>query len=180
MSKKRILVAGIGNIFLGDDAFGCEVIRKWSPGALPEAVQVEDFGIRGYDLACALAEGYEAAVLVDALPRGQAPGSVFLFEPDLSGLGAAEAAVDPHSLDPVQVLRLAASLGALPQQLYLLGCEPAVLEPEAGALGLSEPVRAALPKAIEMLQALVEQLLGAERPGGFGGISPRPSGFTPR
>lgn len=171
---QRILVAGIGNIFFGDDAFGCEVIREWARGPLPEEVHVEDFGIRSYDLACALASGYEAAVLVDALPRGEPPGTVFLFEPDLGALGS-PAAVDPHSLEPVRVLQMAASLGGCPKQLYLVGCEPAVLEAEEDRLGLSEPVQAAVPKAIEMVESLVRKMLSRPAEAGAA-VAGRPPG----
>lgn len=161
---QRILVAGIGNIFLGDDAFGCEVIRAWPRDRWPQGVHVEDFGIRGYDLACALANGYEATVLVDAMARGEEPGTLFVFEPDLNALESEHlVAVDAHSLEPVRVLQMAKSMGACPKQLHLVGCEPAVIEPAEGHFGLSEPVRAAVPKAIEMLESLVDKLAGVAK-----------------
>ncbi len=83
--KERILIAGIGNIFLGDDAFGVEVVRRLSRSArkLPDEVRIVDFGIRGFDLAYALMEGYEVAILVDATPRGGVPGTLYTIEPDL-------------------------------------------------------------------------------------------------
>ena len=156
-----ILVAGIGNIFLGDDGFGCEVLRQWSANGVPAQVRAVDFGIRGYDLACALAGHSGTVILVDATPRGEAPGTVFLLELDLDALGPAQhAGLDAHSLEPVQVLRMAKSLGARPERLYLLGCEPADLGGEEGRMGLSRPVEAALPAAIQRLRALVASLLG--------------------
>ncbi len=164
---KQILVAGIGNIFLGDDAFGCEVIRELSRRPLPEAVCVMDFGIRSYDLACALSAGYDAVVLVDAAPRGEPPGTLYLIEPDLEQLGQLEAAVDPHSLDPVRVLQMAAAMGGRPGRLYLLGCEPADLGGEEGRLGLSEPVQAAVPKAVELLESLAATLLETQTNAGL-------------
>src|SRR6202030_732892 len=81
--KERILIAGIGNIFLGDDAFGVEVVRRLAARKLPDAIRVVDFGIRGFDLAYALMEGYEITILVDATPRGGQPGTLYTIEPDL-------------------------------------------------------------------------------------------------
>src|SRR3954447_24299848 len=110
--SRRILVAGIGNIFLGDDAFGVEVARRLLQGPLPEGVRVVDFGIRSYDLAYAIMDSYEAVILVDATPRGQPPGTVYLLEPDPGEIGSPETeVVNAHSLNPVQVLRMVQSLG---------------------------------------------------------------------
>ncbi len=158
--SKRILVAGIGNIFMGDDAFGVETARKLMQGALPDAVQVIDFGIRSYDLAYALAEGYDSIILVDATARGYAPGTVYLIEPDLTKLDQLDAGtVDAHSMNPVRVLQMAQSLGGQPGRLFLVGCEPAVLERQDGEFGLSDQVQAAVPKAIEMIESLISDLL---------------------
>jgi len=157
-ASDRILVAGIGNIFLGDDAFGVEVIKDLTRSELPEGVNVVDFGIRGYDLAYAIMDGYGATVLVDATARGNAPGTLYLIELDPEGLAKLEEVPDGHSLGPVQVLRLVQSLGGKIPQLYLVGCEPAVLEAEDGEISLSESVRAAVPKAVEMIRTLVKQL----------------------
>src|SRR2546423_2264508 len=126
---KRILIAGIGNIFFGDDAFGVEVAQELSKRPLPAEVQVVDYGIRSYDLAYALADNYDAVILIDATSRGQEPGTLYLIEPDLAELGTlTEIAVDAHSMDPVRVLQMAQSLGGLTPPTYLLGCEPARLE----------------------------------------------------
>jgi hydrogenase maturation protease len=177
---KPILVAGIGNIFLGDDGFGCEVIREWSKKALPAEVRAVDFGIRSYDLAYALAENYRAVILVDATPRGEPPGTAFLLELELNALGAAEdAAVDAHSLDPVKVLQMAKALGARPDLLFLVGCEPSDLGGEQGRMGLSAPVQAAVPRALEMLEALVQRLLSSETRDGSGAIASANCGVTP-
>jgi hydrogenase maturation protease len=157
----RILVGGIGNIFLGDDAFGVEVVRELTRSELPEDVNVVDFGIRGYDLAYAIMDGYAATILVDATARGNRPGTLYLIEPDQEELTKLEAEVpDGHGLGPVQVLRLVWSLGGEIPRLYLVGCEPAVLETEDGQIGLSEPVRAAVPHAIDMIRKLVSDLRG--------------------
>jgi hydrogenase maturation protease len=158
-ASDRILIAGIGNIFLGDDGFGVEVVRELAKAELPEGVEVVDFGIRGYDLAYAIMDGNAATILVDATARGDAPGTLFLIEPNQEELSRLEAeVVDGHSLGPVQVLRLVQSLGGKIAGLYLVGCEPAVLETEDGQIGLSEPVQAAVPHAVEMIRALVNDL----------------------
>jgi hydrogenase maturation protease len=155
----RVLVAGIGNIFLGDDGFGVEVVQRLAPRAWPAGVRVADFGIRGYDLALALAEDGVTAILVDALPRGGAPGTLYVIEPDLDTLDGA-AGVDPHSLDPVQVLRFAKTLGGRPARVLVVGCEPATLGEDAGGvMGLSAPVAAALAEAARLVESLVADLL---------------------
>jgi hydrogenase maturation protease len=154
--KKRILVAGIGNIFLGDDAFGVEVVRELMQRPIPDAVCVEDFGIRSYDLAYAIMDGYEATILVDAVPRGEAAGTLYLIEPDLGQFGQ-PGTVDAHSMNPVAVLQLIHALGGQPGNLYLVGCEPGVLETDE--IGLSPSVRAAVPQAVEMIKSLIYRLL---------------------
>jgi hydrogenase maturation protease len=158
-AKDRILVAGIGNIFLGDDAFGVEVARELTRSELPAEVNVVDFGIRGYDLAYAIMDGYAATILVDTTARRNPPGTLYLIEPDQEELAKLEAEVpDGHSLGPVQVLRLVQSLGGQITRLYLVGCEPATLETDDGQIGLSEPVQAAVPQAVEMIRTLVKDL----------------------
>jgi hydrogenase maturation protease len=148
----RVLVAGIGNVFLGDDAFGVSLVGRVAsrPG-----VDVADFGIRGMDLAYALAD-YDVAVLVDALPRGGAPGTLYLIEPDLDGLPVE---VDAHAMDPVKVLALAKALGGPLPRTLVLGCEPAGVEEFAE---LSEPVRLALDEAERMLNGLLDELTTRE------------------
>jgi len=159
-SPKRILVAGVGNIFLGDDAFGSEVARRLVQRALPAEVQVNDYGTCSYDLAYAMMEGYEATILVDATSQGQSPGTVYLIEPDLNELEKMDSAVaDGHSMNPVSVLQMVRSLGCRPRRLYLVGCEPAALGNDEGVIGLSESVQAAVPQAIEMVESLISDLL---------------------
>ncbi len=157
---KRILVAGIGNIFFGDDAFGCEVASQLRRKPLPEGVRVIDFGIRSYDLAYAIMDGYDATILVDATPQGSAPGTIYLIEPDLKKLDELpDEAVNAHSMNPVRVLQLVRSLGGKPGWLRVVGCEPAVLETEEGAMGLSEKVQGAVAPAIEMIETLIREIL---------------------
>lgn len=158
----RILVAGIGNIFLGDDGFGVEVVRELLRRPHPPGVDVVDFGIRGLDLAYALQGGYDAVVLVDAAPRGLPPGTVSLIEPEVGPPGGDESvSFEPHGLDPERVLRLARSLGVELPPLRLVACEPASLEPAGGGAQLtelSEPVRAAVAPAIALVEEVIAEL----------------------
>ena len=157
---KRILIAGIGNIFLGDDAFGCEVARELSARALPPEVTVRDFGIKSYDLAYALAEKYDAIVLVDAAPRGDPPGTTYLMEIEPWGLTELDAEItDAHTMSPVNALKMAQSVGPVTAKIYLVGCEPAKLEADDGEIGLSEPVQRAIPQAVELVQGVLSQEL---------------------
>jgi hydrogenase maturation protease len=148
----KVLVAGIGNVFLGDDGFGVELVKRV---AARPGVDVADFGIRGMDLAYALAD-YDVAVFLDATPRGGAPGTLYVIEPDLSELPLD---VDAHAMTPVKVLALAKTLGgALPRTL-VLGCEPVAAEEFTD---LSDPVRAALDEAERMLASLLDELTTRE------------------
>jgi hydrogenase maturation protease len=110
MRPERVLVAGIGNIFLGDDGFGVEVVRRLAERPLPEGVEVKDFGIRGMDLAYALQDDYGLVVFVDATPRGGEPGTLYLIDPEIEDDG--EATLDTHGMDPVKVIKLSRALGA--------------------------------------------------------------------
>ncbi len=156
---KRILVAGIGNIFLGDDAFGCEAVRLLLQEKLPEGVSVVDFGIRSYDLVYAIMDGFNKVILVDAVQRGQAPGTLFLVEPDLSAHDPQRQIMGGHNMDLVNTLKTVHMLGGTSAGLLLVGCEPATFLNNVGEISLSEPVRAALPKALEMIHSLVDKIL---------------------
>jgi hydrogenase maturation protease len=163
--QPRILVAGIGNIFLGDDGFGVEVANRLSASELPAGVRVVDFGIRGFDLAYALQDGYETVILVDAYPHGQTPGTVSLIEPDLSELDEMrQAAVETHGMDPLNVMRMAATMcGGLKANILLVGCEPATFGGEEGHIGLSEVVETAVDEAAKMVVSTVNRLLQEQR-----------------
>jgi hydrogenase maturation protease len=157
----RLLVAGVGNIFLGDDAFGPEVIRALETRPLPPEVRVHDYGIRGMDLAYALLDDWSVVVLVDAAARGEHPGTLSLVEPELPDRRSATPP-EAHGMDPAKVLALAAHLGeeALPRVL-VLACEPGEL-PRGDvdiAPGLSAPVRDAVGRAVAALHTLVPALL---------------------
>lgn len=158
-----ILIAGIGNIFLGDDAFGCEVAKRLLERKLPENVRVVDYGIRGFDLAYALMDGCDFTIFVDATLRGDAPGTVYLIEPDLDELDkidAPEAAIDTHNMNPLKVLAMVKSLGGEFKKIFLVGCEPLFTGEEGiGFMGLSEPVTAAVERAIEVIESLINRIL---------------------
>jgi hydrogenase maturation protease len=160
LSRKRVLVAGVGNIFLGDDGFGVEVVRRLAERALPEGVEVKDFGIRGMDLAYALQEDYEAVVFVDAVPWGEEPGTVYLIEAEIEEDG--EVSLDTHGMDPVKVIKLSRALGAEPTRTLVVGCEPGVVLSgevyDDMSMELSEPVRAAVEEAVSLVESLVEEI----------------------
>jgi hydrogenase maturation protease len=167
VETKRILIAGIGNIFLGDDGFGVEVANKLAGRTFPQGVRVTDFGIRGFDLAYALMEGYETTVLVDACPGEGQPGTLFVVEPDLQNLDSPRTqpcVVDPHGMNPINVLRMAVNMGAQLKRILLVGCVPATLGPEEGKMGLSEPIAAAVDEAVQLVDSLVTKILAEEWP----------------
>ena len=158
----RVLVAGIGNIFFGDDAFGVEVAGRLAGRALPAGVRVEDYGIRGVHLAYELLEGYDALVLVDAVPMGEEPGTVAIIEPEQGprGDGRDEAddgpapALDAHTMNPAVVLGMLESLGGRLDRVLVVGCEPSVVDE---GIGLSIPVADAVDRGVDaVLEALAE------------------------
>jgi hydrogenase maturation protease len=152
----KILIAGVGNIFLGDDGFGVEVAVALTKRQLPSGVSVKDFGIRGFDLAYALLDPWDAVIIVDALPRGQAAGTLYVLEPDAA---AADMELNPHGMDPVRVLNLAASLGSISAKVLVVGCEPHDFGDELeGRMGLSAPVQAAVEEACDMIVELANSL----------------------
>ena len=166
LEKPSILVAGIGNIFLGDDAFGVEVIRRMAGLKLPGSVRVADFGIRGFDLAYALQDGYETTILVDACPHGEAPGTLYVIEPEVSTGDGAEAppALEAHVMNPMTVLRTARAMNIEVKKVLLVGCEPGTLGGEEGQMGLSAPVEAAVDEAVKLVESLVRRILEQEGP----------------
>ena len=151
----RILVAGIGNIFLGDDGFGVEVARRLSVEPLANGAEVVDFGIRGVHLAYEMAGGkYDGAILVDAVPRGGVPGTLYAIEPEpgAAGQGGGDAAgADAHSLTPAAVLAWLHRIGGFRGPIIIVGCEPESLDE---SMGLSAPVTAAVDGAVQMVRAL--------------------------
>lgn len=165
LETKRILIACIGNVFLADDGFGVEVARRVSTHSFPPGVRVEDFGIRGFDLAYALMEGFETTILVDAYPGDAPAGTVFVVEPNLEEFGpAGSQLVDAHQMNPVAVLRMAANMGAQLKRILIVGCVPATLGPEEGQMGLSPEVAAAAEEAAKLIDELVRRILAGQWP----------------
>jgi hydrogenase maturation protease len=157
----RVLVAGIGNIFMADDGFGVEVARRLAERPQPHGVDVIDFGIRGMDLVFSLGEGYDIAVFVDAVPHGERPGTLFVIEPNLTEPDG-PVMLDAHGMDPVKVLALAGQMGPVPERILVVGCEPqvAMTGDEEELVGeLSAPVRAALDDAVRLVESVVADVL---------------------
>jgi hydrogenase maturation protease len=166
-----ILVACVGNIFLGDDGFGVEVARQLSMRPLPPDVVVRDFGIRGFDLAYALLDHKGLTLLVDACPRGGAPGTVYLIEPDMDdsdGIAVSGEAIglpETHSMNPMRVLQMVRAMRGSqsgssdsPSKILLVGCEPQDFGPEnEGRMGLSDPVHEAVQEAVTMIERLIQE-----------------------
>ena len=156
--RPRVLVAGIGNVFLGDDGFGVEVVRHLSGTSLPAGVELLDVGVRAVHLAYELLDGCELLILVDASARGEPPGTVTVLEVDAADAHrtpdarAAPPLVDAHALTPDGVLTLVRRLGAQPGRTLVVACEPAELEP---GMDLSAPVRAAVPEAARLITTIV-------------------------
>ncbi len=159
---RKILVACVGNIFLGDDGFGVEVARSLARRTLAPDVIVKDYGIRGFDLAYTLLEPWDAIILVDALPRHDAPGTLYLVEPDLSRMGDPATRgmeMNPHGMDPLRVFNLALTMGPILGSLFVVGCQPNDFGDELeGRMGLSDPVQAAVEGASDMVEELVAKI----------------------
>jgi hydrogenase maturation protease len=165
----KLLIAGVGNIFLSDDGFGVEVARRLADATLPDWAHVVDYGIRGMHLAYDLANGYGSAILVDATAQGGTPGTVYVIEPDLSATLASPAetgddlAANPlfnaHGMQPDVVFGMLSMLGAQTREVLVVGCEPASVD---YGIGLSEPVAAAVDEAVRVVLDLVD---GAARSG---------------
>jgi hydrogenase maturation protease len=160
---KRLLVAGIGNVYLGDDGFGVAVAQWLAARQLPPEIEVVDFGIRSLDLAYALGQPYEAAILVDTVPHAGCPGRLRVIEPEI---GEQESpCFESHRMNPEAVLRLARRLGELRPRIFLIGCEPAGRETdESMSMSLSPPVAAAVERAATMVLELAGSLLARSQP----------------
>jgi hydrogenase maturation protease len=156
--RARVLVAGVGNVFLGDDGFGVEVVRRLGSASLPANVDVADYGIRGVHLAYDLLDGrHDTLILVDAVPMGEAPGALALMEAlveEASPDSADGAVVDGHGMDPRAVLALLHTLGGDVGRVLVVGCQPARLDE---GMGLSDPVAAALDDAVRLVADLASQ-----------------------
>jgi hydrogenase maturation protease len=149
MTTPRILVAGIGNIFLGDDAFGCEVARRLARETFPDEVRVTDFGIRSLDLAFAMLDGVERTIFIDATARGGAPGTLYTIEPDCN---IVPVDMDAHGMNPMSVLGLVKAMGGELPGILIVGCGPESCEER---MGLSETVAASVDAAAGMVRELI-------------------------
>jgi hydrogenase maturation protease len=147
----RILVAGIGNIFLGDDGFGVEVVRRLSTMAIPDGVIVADFGIRGIHLAYEMLDGYDHVVLVDAMSHGGEPGAIALVEAETDASTATDAP-DGHDMHPAAVLAYVKAIGGTPPPVTVVGCQPASIDE---GIGLSEAVASSIDDAVSAVLALI-------------------------
>jgi len=161
LAPRRILVAGIGNVFLGDDGFGVALAERLAARSVPAGVEVVDYGIRGMDLAYALGDGWDAVVLLDAAPTGRPPGTLSVIEPELDDVAPA---IDAHGMDPVKVLGLARSLGGPLPRTLVVACAPETVmagDSEDVVAELSPPVLAALDAGVELVESLLEDLTSA-------------------
>src|SRR5262249_4553398 len=149
--------------FLGDDAFGVEVVRQLAGRTFPEGVRIVDFGIRGLDLAYALLDEPDAVILIDVLQRGGPPGTLYVFEPELadaSRVPREDPMVETHGMHPAKVMRMVSSLGGHLRRMRVIGCEPATFgTEEEPAMGLSEPVQAAVPAAVALVESEIRNAL---------------------
>jgi hydrogenase maturation protease len=156
MSATGILIAGVGNIFLGDDAFGVEVARRLAARPLAHGIRVVDFGIRGLDLTYALLENYDRVILVDAVQRGGKPGALYLIEPLLENAGA----MQTHEMAPAKALAAAKAMGAALANVVIVGCEPESFgSEEEPRMGLSQAVEAAVDEAVALIEDMAAKSL---------------------
>jgi hydrogenase maturation protease len=150
-----MLVACIGNIFLGDDGFGCEVARALARMTLPPEIRVVDYGIRGLDVVYALLGPYEKVILVDAAAHGSPPGTIYILQPVVESGEEIEAIVDAHSMQLVHLMAMAQSLGEITAEIYIVGCEPLDFgSEEDGRMGLSDAVKASVAEAARVVMQL--------------------------
>ncbi len=164
MREARILIAGIGNVFFGDDGFGVEVTRRLLERSWPAGVRVQDFGIRGMDFAYALLDGWDTAIQVDALQRGRSPGTLYVLEPEAIEPDPARLQIDTHGMDPARVLGFVRAMGGGTDRLRVVGCEPRTLgDGDEPLVGLSREVEAAVPSAIMIIERLVGEVSGPTR-----------------
>lgn len=158
----QLLIAGLGNVFRGDDAFGVEVVKRLADHEFPSHVDVVDFGINGIDLVYALLDRYDAALLFDTFHQDGPPGSIYVVEPEFHDSDPGQSIdllLTPHELDPAQVLRMVRAMHGRCRRIALIGCEPADFGDEwEGKMGCTDAVTAAVEVAVGMTARLVEKL----------------------
>jgi hydrogenase maturation protease len=159
IGKKRVMIAGIGNIFMKDDGFGSAVVNKMANKKFPDGVELKDFGTGGLKLAYDLMKGYDGLIFIDASARGGTPGTIYLIEPNEDDFSAdleKGGPINPHDADPATVLRFVKSIGAWPGKVSIVACEPQ--STDDFQIGLSESVNSAIDKAIEMVDEIIQQI----------------------
>jgi hydrogenase maturation protease len=161
---RRVLIAGIGNIFQSDDAFGVEVAALLAARTLPHGVRVEDFGIRGVHLAYELLEGYDGLVMIDAVPMGEPPGTLAVIQPELNEIAGEVPVVDAHTMNPDVVLATLRRLGGSVERILIVGCQPADLH---DGMELTPAVAAAVENAVELCLQLVSEMVEPVTKGAF-------------
>ncbi|MGI8952072.1 MAG: hydrogenase maturation protease [Chitinophagaceae bacterium] len=157
--RKRVIIAGVGNMFMKDDGFGGAVIKKMMGKEFPEGVEVKDFGTGGLKLAYDLMRGYDGLILLDASSRGEKPGTLYIIEPNENDIDAdleQGGPIDPHGADPVTVLRFVKSIGSWPAKVLIVACEPETVD--EFEIGLSDSVNASVDKAIEMVDEIIKNI----------------------
>ncbi|HET9743792.1 MAG TPA: hydrogenase maturation protease [Terriglobales bacterium] len=158
--SRKVLIAGVGNIFLGDDAFGVEVAQRLMRLSLPEGVSVREFGIRGFDLAYAMMEVWDLVILADATQRGGRPGTIYVIDAGDDSLRSS-GELQPHGMTPMQAIDLVKVLGGTPPPMLVIGCEPADLGGEDGFMGLSPAVERAVTEAVAIIEEKAEKFVAA-------------------
>jgi hydrogenase maturation protease len=154
---QRVLVAGLGNIFLGDDAFGVEVVRRLSVLGLPDEVRVIDVGIRSVHLAYELRERtYDSVILIDVVSKGGEAGTLYVLEPDDDEDTLDDRLTDGHTIHPREIFALVRQLGGRLPRMILVGCEPFRIGPDAG---LSPRVAAAVDDAVALVTRLASAVV---------------------
>jgi len=159
IARKRVMIAGVGNMFMKDDGFGGAVIKKIFNKKFPEGVEVKDVGIGGLKLAYDLMRGYDGLILIDASARGEKPGTLYIIEPNENDIDPdleQGGPIDPHGADPATVLRFVKSIGSWPGKVVIVACEPESVDDFK--IGLSAPVNAAIDKAAEMVEDIIKEI----------------------
>ncbi len=162
--KKRVMIAGIGNMFMKDDGFGSAVVKRIANKQFPEGVEVKDFGTSGLKLAYDLMKGYDGLIFIDASARGEKPGTLYVIEPNESDFShdlEEGGPIDPHGADPVTVLRFVKSIGSWPGKVTIVACEPESVD--EFEIGLSDPVNLAIDQAVEMVEEIINEIYSEKK-----------------
>ena len=169
MTSTRVLVVGVGNVLHGDDGFGVEVARRLGERPLPPGVTVAETGIGGIHLVHELMAGYDALVVIDAVDRGRAPGTVMVIDAEVVDVGELRSEerhdllADMHLATPERALMVAKATGVLPERTIIVGCQPA--EIETLGIGLTSTVNDAVATAVTEVERCVSELMSVDGEG---------------